>query len=92
MVFYEAPHKLLATLQDLEGVLGDRKVIIARELTKLYEEIETTTLSAAAIKYGQKTPKGEFVLVLAGRAKEREEDSLTDAQVGKSCKSFWRPD
>ena len=67
MVFYEAPHKLLTTLQDMAEVFGtDRKISLCRELTKLHEEVVRTTLGAAIEKYQENPPKGEFVLVLAG--------------------------
>lgn len=67
MVFYEAPHKLLATLADMAAVFGeDRPVSLCRELTKLHEEVVRTTLSRAIEKYTAESPKGEFVLVVAG--------------------------
>ena len=71
MVFYEAPHKLLATLEDMSAVFGpDRRVSLCRELTKLHEEVIRTTLGEAAERYRQAAPKGEFVLVLAGATPE----------------------
>ncbi|HIT33820.1 MAG TPA: 16S rRNA (cytidine(1402)-2'-O)-methyltransferase [Candidatus Faecousia intestinigallinarum] len=67
MVFYEAPHKLLATLQDMAAMFGaERKISLCRELTKLHEEVVRTTLGEAVEKYSAQPPKGEFVLVLAG--------------------------
>lgn len=66
MVFYEAPHKLLATLEDMYAAFGDRKIALVRELTKIHETIERTTLSAACEKYKETPPKGEFVLVVSG--------------------------
>lgn len=67
MIFYEAPHKLLTTLQDLSAVFGpDRPVSLCRELTKLHEEVIRTTLAGAVDHYRDQTPKGEFVLVVAG--------------------------
>lgn len=66
MVFYEAPHKLLATLEDLLKTLGDRRVALARELTKLHEEVRRTTLSEALAWYTAHAPRGEFVLVVEG--------------------------
>ena len=72
MVFYEAPHKLSDTLRDMLEVLGDRKIALCREITKLHEETLRTTLSEAAAFYSENPPKGEFVLVLEG-AKEAAE-------------------
>ncbi len=66
MIFYEAPHKLRATLDDLYAAFGDRSLALCRELTKLHEEIRRTTLAQAVAYYRDNDPKGEFVLVLAG--------------------------
>ena len=67
MIFYEAPHKLLATLQDMAAAFGaDRPISLCRELTKLHEEVVRTTLGAALEAYTIQPPKGEFVLVVAG--------------------------
>ena len=78
MIFYEAPHKLLATLQDMSAVFGeDRSISLCRELTKLHEEVVITTLGAAIEKYAENAPKGEFVLVVAG-APEREKETATE--------------
>ncbi len=67
MLFYEAPHKLTATLEDLAEVFGpDRRVAVCRELTKLHEEVRRTTLGEAAQWYAANPPRGEFVLVVEG--------------------------
>lgn len=67
MIFHEAPHKLRATLEDLRETFGpDRRVALCRELTKLHEETVRTTLGEAAAYYQENTPKGEYVLVVAG--------------------------
>ncbi len=80
MIFYEAPHKLLNTLQDFCTYFGtDRKLTIARELTKLHEEIRLTTTGEALEFYQTNPPKGEFCLVLQGyTAPVQEEDRLDD--------------
>lgn len=80
MIFYEAPHKLPATLRDLRDTFGaGRRVALCRELTKLYEEVRRTTLGEAADWYAQNTPKGEFVLVVEGdSAAEGEQITLED--------------
>ena len=70
IVFYEAPHKLLKTLKDIYSAFGERGLTVARELTKLHEEILTTTLSNAIEIYENKSPKGEFVLIIDGSKKE----------------------
>ena len=67
MIFYEAPHKLPATLKDMLEVFGDRKITLVRELTKLHEEVIRTTLSEAAVMYdGELKPRGEYVLIVEG--------------------------
>lgn len=67
MIFYEAPHKLVSTLADMSEAFGDdRPVSLCRELTKLHEETVRTTLGEAAAYYQENTPKGEYVLVVAG--------------------------
>ncbi|MEG0895373.1 MAG: 16S rRNA (cytidine(1402)-2'-O)-methyltransferase, partial [Oscillospiraceae bacterium] len=70
MIFYEAPHKLLNTLNDMLAILGDRKIAVARELTKIYEEVVRTNISGAIQHFKENSPKGEFVLILEG-AKEK---------------------
>ena len=67
MIFYEAPHKLAATLADLAEAFGrERPVSLCRELTKLHEEIWKTTLGEAVEHYRANDPRGEYVLVMAG--------------------------
>ena len=71
MIFYEAPHKLLNTLEDMASVFGnDRPISLCRELTKLHEEVVRTTLGGAIDLYQAQPPKGEFVLVVAGAVPE----------------------
>ena len=67
MLFYEAPHKLVSTLEDMAQAFGpDRSISLCRELTKLHEEVVRTTLGQAITHYQENPPKGEFVLILAG--------------------------
>lgn len=66
MIFYEAPHKLKATLNDLYNALGEREIALCRELTKVHEEVVRTTLSGAIAKYETDKPQGEFVLIISG--------------------------
>ena len=83
MIFYEAPHKLTATLQDLADAFGpDRPITLCRELTKLHEEVRRTTLGEAGAYYQENTPKGEFVLVIRGaEPAEERETTLEDGLV-----------
>lgn len=66
VIFYEAPHRLLKTLKLMLDSFGDRNVCLARELTKLNEEIVTTTLSKAVETYSLREPRGEYVIVVGG--------------------------
>ncbi|QCX33469.1 16S rRNA (cytidine(1402)-2'-O)-methyltransferase [Caloramator sp. E03] len=73
IIFYEAPHKLIRTLEDLYSHFGDRKIALCRELTKKYEEIIRCTLSEAIKLYEDKKPLGEYVIVLEGKSREEKE-------------------
>ena len=73
LILYEAPHKLLETLEDLQEHLGDRKISIARELTKLHQEVIHGHISRGIEHFRQKEPRGEFVLVVEGHIPEIEE-------------------
>lgn len=66
-IFYEAPHRLVATLRDLLEAYGERQVVIARELTKLHEELRRESLAEALAHFQAVAPRGEFVLILAGK-------------------------
>lgn len=80
MIFYEAPHKLKATLADLAGCFGgDRRITLCRELTKIYEETLRMTLAGAVDYYAANEPKGEFVLVVEGKTGQEEEVDLETA-------------
>ena len=83
MVFYEAPHKLRSTLQDLLDILGDRRISLVRELTKIHEETILTTLSQAVAHYEANPPRGEFVLIVEG-AIEPEADAASPRSTRRS--------
>ena len=75
LIFYEAPHKLLTTLNDMRDVFGgERRIALARELTKLHEEIIRTTINGAIEHYAEKSPRGEYVLVIEGATETSEEE------------------
>lgn len=80
IIMYEAPHKLIGTLEDLNKALSNRKIALCRELTKLNEEIIRTTIEDALVMYGEKAPRGEYVLIIEGNntaEKENQFSSLT---------------
>lgn len=70
LIFYEAPHKLKSTLQDLLDCLGNRNIVLCRELTKKFEEFIRLDLQHAITYYEERAPKGEFVLIVQGAAEE----------------------
>ncbi len=84
MVFYEAPHKLTGTLQDLLAAFGDRRMAVVRELTKLHEETWRTTLAEAAAHYAAEPPRGEFVLVIEGAAAPVEEAATPEEALKRA--------
>ena len=80
MVFYEAPHKLVKTLEDLRAAFGPgRRIALCREMTKLHEEVVRSTLGEAAALYAETPPRGEFVLVVEGSAEARAEFGREEA-------------
>lgn len=87
MVFYEAPHKLLGTLEDLLDAFGERRICLARELTKLHEEIVRTTLTEAVARYRETAPRGEFVLVIEGAALAAD-IPLTPEEAAKIARTY----
>lgn len=97
LIFLETPHRLLDSLEDLLAVLGDRRICVAREMTKLYEEFWRGSLSGAIEYFRSKEPRGEFTLVIEGKMKEEggkwDEAELVEAikrelQAGKSAKEI----
>jgi len=66
IIILEAPHRLLTTLTDLSTELGDRQIAVARELTKLYEEVQRGTISEMVVQFTDRKPRGEFTLVIEG--------------------------
>ncbi len=87
MIFYEAPHKLPATLKDMYEAFGDRKIALIRELTKIHEEVIHTTLKQASTMYSDIQPKGEFVLIIEGQ-REEEKTVYTVEQAVKIAKEY----
>ena len=73
-IFYEAPHKLIKTLNDIYAIFGDRKISLCRELTKINEEIIRTTLEGAIKHYEENAPRGEYVLVVEGCTQKSEDN------------------
>ena len=89
MVFYEAPHKLLRTLEDMRSTFGGtRRISLCRELTKVHEETLRTDLDGAVRHFSETPPKGEFVLVIEGASEEKKEISIEEAlRIAESYRS-----
>lgn len=66
LVFYESPHRLKATLEEIKSALGDRQAVAARELTKKFEEFVRGTLGSISLHFNEHQPRGEFTLIVAG--------------------------
>ena len=88
LIYYEAPHKLRQTLQDLSQALGeDRNAALCRELTKLHEEVVRGTLSELSAMYETTEPRGEYVIVIEGAAPAQQE-SLSLEQAAELARSY----
>lgn len=81
LIFLETPHRLLASLADMEDLLGNRRVAVARELTKIHEEIFYGTLHQAREKFAHQEPRGEFTLVVEGDLQPKQTWSLVQLQA-----------
>lgn len=88
MIFYEAPHKLKATLKDMQKVFGDREIAVVKELTKIHETVMRTTLNAACEYFDNEDPRGEYVLILAGAEKQKEKQPVTLEQAVELAKAL----
>lgn len=86
LIFFETPHRLLESLADLASVLGDRAIAVARELTKVHEEFVRGCISEVHTHFTEHEPRGEFVLVVAGKLKE-ERERWTEEQLQAAIKA-----
>ena len=95
IILYEAPHHLVKTLTDLSENLGERKITLCRELTKKFETILPTTLTEALKKYEGEEPRGEYVLVVAGKSREekkQEEIAEWESMTIEEHMAFYEKD
>lgn len=83
MIFYEAPHKLAAALNDLYATLGDRRIAIIKELTKIHESVERTTLKEVSGKYDGMKLKGEYVIIIEAKKDEADEEEIDGIALAK---------
>ena len=92
LIFYEAPHRLLKTLETLLSALGDRRTAIVKELTKVHENVLRASLSDAVRHFSEEEPRGEYVLVIEGRSfeekKEEREQSFKNLSIEEHLKMY----
>ena len=81
LIFYEAPHKLRHTINDMLSIFGDRKIALVRELTKLHEDVRRTTLAEAAAHFETENPRGEYVIVIEGAKAAEPEENFWDSMT-----------
>ena len=81
MIFYEAPHKLASTLADMAKYWGNRNIALVKELTKIHENVERTTLFEAAQKYSDGSAKGEYVIIIEGKPQDEKEEVTMDSAL-----------
>jgi len=80
LIFFESPHRIIESLEDLLSVLGDRKICVAREMTKMFEEYWRGTIGGAVEYFKSQPVRGEFTLVIEGKTKE-ESEKWTEAEL-----------
>ncbi|MGI5850783.1 MAG: 16S rRNA (cytidine(1402)-2'-O)-methyltransferase [Clostridiales bacterium] len=90
VVLYEAPHRLTATLKKLHKVLGNRRIAVIRELTKIHEEVLRFTLEEAIEHFTDNKPRGEFVLVLEGSESPGEEKEFDDIPISHHILDYMK--
>ena len=89
LIFYEAPHKLIATLKDLLSYLGNRKIAVVREITKIHEEVLRCDLESALKHFEENAPKGEFVLVVEGYTYDKsDEQAISEEMILQKANEF----
>ena len=88
IILYEAPHRLRSLLEDMAQFIGDRKISIVRELTKLHEEVLPMSLEEAISYYQEVTPRGEFVLVMEGQLQDLLQKDFSDISIEDHLRDY----
>ena len=91
MIFLESPHRIVDSLEDILSVLGDRRICVAREMTKLFEEYWRGPVSGAIEYFKSKEPRGEFTLVIEGK-KTEDRGQWTEEEMLKVIKKELKKD
>ena len=86
LIVFESPHRLLRSLGDIQDILGDRRIVVGRELTKLYEEVVRGSVSELIMRFSENVPRGEFTLVIEGATRELER--WPESQVREALKEL----
>lgn len=92
LILYEAPHRIVNILEDIKAIMGDRQIALARELTKLHEEVFRGRISQALASLGDKKPRGEFVIVIAGKEILQEEVDIKEEIIRYMEKGLSKKD
>jgi 16S rRNA (cytidine1402-2'-O)-methyltransferase len=87
IVCFEAPHRLVAALEDILSICGDRQIVVASEMTKMFEEVWRGTVGGSLTHFAEKRPRGEFTLVLAG-AQDGGAQVWEEARVGQALREL----
>jgi 16S rRNA (cytidine1402-2'-O)-methyltransferase len=88
LIFYESPHRITETLQDVFDILGDREIVLTRELTKVYEEIRRGRVSEIRNQIGERKLKGEITLLISGKTRKKK----NDGEIGRWGDGERKPD
>ena len=80
LIFYESPHRLSESLKDMLEILGDREIVMTRELTKVYEEVLRGKISTVLQRIGEKTLKGEITLIVSGKTRKETRTHFSDGR------------
>lgn len=91
LVFFESPHRIVKTLEDMLDLLGDRRAAVCRELTKRFEQVERDVLSELIDKWKTRTPKGEFCIVIEGRGRKQFQPADREERLEKAAHDLKRP-
>jgi 16S rRNA (cytidine1402-2'-O)-methyltransferase len=91
LVFFESPHRVVKTLEDMLARMGNRRAAVCRELTKRFEQVERDVLSELIAKWQARTPKGEFCIVIEGRGRKQDQTEDREERLKRAAQDLKRP-